>query len=701
MDIGRKRHVAYKFPVVCLEPIQQLMKLMNHDSLEGFRKEYGLILSFVTILSKNQHDALFTLLQFYDPPLRCFTFPDFILVPTLEEVASFLRVPIKPQSLFYSSKFLPDLNMSFLLGEAKKKLKDGDQRGFNAVLALCVYGIVLFPNVEKFVDVDAIRLFVLGNLVPTLLGDFFHSVHHRNENRRGGLVNFCAPLFYKWFSSHLPKSGAFVDVKNSLSWSKRLIGIRAKDISWWSDRNLLRADIIHSCGNFPNVPLVGRRGSINYNPSLAVRQFGYALRTPPLEKDVEESLFFHSSSDLIVSRKAAEAWLKVIKRGRTVLGKGDCRTYPQYEEWLQGRVEEFGLPFPIEEPLYPPTPEQSTMVSREEYDKLKNAMEELQTKNSELSVKLQDCMHQFHEAEYQKGEAVRLQEEAERKLVMEVDFFRKTDKALGSSSSELRRVKQQLIDVHGKLVGWQEQWDAFSASRKAKEEEMVAQLTVQMEKLKTLLKEKNNELLCARSTNGYITDQLNKAQEQIEELKVLAGLKKSRLEEVFGEDDGNYYREHIKELDGVIHKRNLLIRCLTESPDHPDTVALLAEVRSSPFGLYRCGVLILFGVPLARIADSGIHRYGTRRNQQRAMESLQVELSEMRIHMTQFMDVVQGVAQGQQELRQMMQRNPATTQPETLTDPPAGEVNGPSGPGPTPIPHVNSGQQPVHDDQDD
>ena len=83
------------------------------------------------------------------------------------------------------------------------------------------------------------------------------------------------------------------------------------------------------------------------------------------------------------------------------------------------------------------------------------------------------------------------------------------------------------------------------------------------------------------------------------------------------------------------------------------------------------------------------------------MESLQAELAEMRIRMTQFMDVVQGVAQGQQELRQMMQRNPAATQLETLDDPPAREANGPNGPGPIPIPHVNLDQQLVHDDQAD
>ncbi|KAI5402665.1 hypothetical protein KIW84_050312 [Lathyrus oleraceus] len=315
MEIGRKRHVAYKFPMVCSDPIQHLMKLMDHDSLERFRKDYGLILSFITVLPKDQHDALFTLLQFYDPPL------------SMVASATYLGKSVLKCNMCQKGG-VSGFHLSFLVGEAKKKLEDGDWRCFNVVLALCVYGIVMFPNVAKFVDVDAICLFVLGNSVPTLLEDFFHSVHHRNENRKGGVVNCCAPLFHKWFSSYLPKSGAFVDVKDSLSWSKRLMGIRAKDISWWSDQNLLRADIIHSCGNFPNVPLVGRRGGINYNPSLAVRQFGYALRTPPLEKDMEESMFFHSSSDLTVSHKATEAWLKVIKRGRTVLGKGDCRTYP-------------------------------------------------------------------------------------------------------------------------------------------------------------------------------------------------------------------------------------------------------------------------------------------------------------------------------------------------------------------------------------
>ena len=32
--------------------------------------------------------------------------------------------------------------------------------------------------------------------------------------------------------------------------------------------------IIDSCGSFPNVPLLGIKGGINYNPILARHQFG-------------------------------------------------------------------------------------------------------------------------------------------------------------------------------------------------------------------------------------------------------------------------------------------------------------------------------------------------------------------------------------------------------------------------------------------
>ena len=59
---------------------------------------------------------------------------------------------------------------------------------------------------------------------------------------------------------------------------------------------------------------------------------------------------------------------------------------------------------------------------------------------------------------------------------------------------------------------------------------------------------------------------------------------------------------------------------------------------------------------LGRIADQRPHRYATRLNQQRNMDQDQAELAEMRANMAQFMHMMQGVAQGQEELRALVQR---------------------------------------------
>lgn len=96
----------------------------------------------------------------------------------------------------------------------------------------------------------------------------------------------CVPIFYKWFASHLSKTGAFVNSKGFLRWLERLMGLVAKDIIWY-DRNYNGTEIILSCGDFPNVTLMGLRGGINYNPIIAMRQIGYPLKDQPKARKVE------------------------------------------------------------------------------------------------------------------------------------------------------------------------------------------------------------------------------------------------------------------------------------------------------------------------------------------------------------------------------------------------------------------------------
>ena len=55
--------------------------------------------------------------------------------------------------------------------------------------------------------------------------------------------------------------------------------------------------IVDRYGEFHNVPLLGIRGGITYNPCLALRQFGYARRDGPHEKLIQGLVFDYKNDD--------------------------------------------------------------------------------------------------------------------------------------------------------------------------------------------------------------------------------------------------------------------------------------------------------------------------------------------------------------------------------------------------------------------
>jgi hypothetical protein len=59
---------------------------------------------------------------------------------------------------------------------------------FESILALLIYGIVLFQNVDNFVDMNAIQIFLTQNPVPTLLADTYFSIHDRTNKKRGLII---------------------------------------------------------------------------------------------------------------------------------------------------------------------------------------------------------------------------------------------------------------------------------------------------------------------------------------------------------------------------------------------------------------------------------------------------------------------------------------------------------------------------------
>ncbi|XP_058726219.1 uncharacterized protein LOC131597545 [Vicia villosa] len=266
-------------------------------------------------------------------------------VPSSDQLASALYLSQSWVKANFESKVnRSGISLECLLKEAHDVADKGAWRGFNALLALCVYWIVLFPNIPKFVDINAIRIFMTGNPVH---------MPSRKHKDIGGVVNCCLPLLYMWFNSHMPCKGAFVATRDSLTWAKRLMGLRAKDIRWYTPKLDWKDDeMVSECGEFDNVPLIGVRGGINYNPRLTVRQLGFDLVSPPEDRFVKESLYYDVSQDNTELQRAFGAWFNVRMRVKAELGKRDCIAHPDYAEWVENRAKYNELPFPFEDLLY-------------------------------------------------------------------------------------------------------------------------------------------------------------------------------------------------------------------------------------------------------------------------------------------------------------------------------------------------------------
>jgi len=71
--------------------------------MQAFRKAYGKILDLTIV--EISTEVVVSLTQYYDQPLRCFTFGDFQLVPTVEEFEEILGCPLGGRKPYLFSRF--------------------------------------------------------------------------------------------------------------------------------------------------------------------------------------------------------------------------------------------------------------------------------------------------------------------------------------------------------------------------------------------------------------------------------------------------------------------------------------------------------------------------------------------------------------------------------------------------------------------
>ncbi|RDY10809.1 hypothetical protein CR513_04610, partial [Mucuna pruriens] len=115
-----------------------------------------------------------------------------------------------------------------------------------------------------------------------------------------------------------------------------------RTIRWYSKWKE-REQVIVKCRGFPNVPLMGTQGGINYNLEVASRQAGYPMVLPPSEEAIERFII-HSmgAQNEEYFKRIRHALKNIIRKGRE-WGAKSCGASVGYKDWLKGRVKQIGL----------------------------------------------------------------------------------------------------------------------------------------------------------------------------------------------------------------------------------------------------------------------------------------------------------------------------------------------------------------------
>ena len=206
-----------------MSKIKAIKRKLFERALKQFTRRYRDILDLTKV--KVQLDVVSALIQFYDPPLRCFTFQDFQLAPTLEEFDRILnfskenayvgiektievKVLAKGLGIPYSD-LVQNYRREGPIQEIKRVYLEAKELEFANYkewepcvdcLGLLVFGVILFPQTVDYIDPATISIFwgakvFNTNPTPALLADIYYTLHMMYEKRKGTL-NCSIPLLY-------------------------------------------------------------------------------------------------------------------------------------------------------------------------------------------------------------------------------------------------------------------------------------------------------------------------------------------------------------------------------------------------------------------------------------------------------------------------------------------------------------------------
>ena len=192
---------------------------------------------------------------------------------TIEEFEEILGCPLGGRKPYHFSGFLPSLSKiaavvedsareldrmkqtrndvvglprKNLEGKARDMTSQEEWVPFEDILALLIFGVVLFPNVNGLVDLAAIDDFLAyhhskESPVVAILVDLFDTFDRRCEKNSARII-CCLHALCVWFVSHLfqqdirhpcpLQSYRSCVEKRRVDWDQYLAGIRGRTINW-------------------------------------------------------------------------------------------------------------------------------------------------------------------------------------------------------------------------------------------------------------------------------------------------------------------------------------------------------------------------------------------------------------------------------------------------------------------------------------
>ncbi|KAG8476670.1 hypothetical protein CXB51_030010 [Gossypium anomalum] len=591
-----------------LQELRDVWASWDEGTKQLFYQNYGDI-SYLLDIRVDKH--LFRgMVQFWNSAYKCFTFGEVDLVPTMEEYTALLRCPRVQVRKAYARVFNSQTFVKKLIsisgmsepwvtariqqkGDSKcipwENLRDlvlthPDERKRVDILALSIYGLVIFPKALRHVDESVIDLFERLEKgitpVPAILAETFRSLSDCRKTGEGRFIG-CAQLLMVWFHGHFwkvdkisyrvfsenyspLKEEAAIQRREDISekkWMEILQNLKEGDIEWrayW----MVPDEIMYRCGNFDWVPLLGIWGATGYTPLLALRQYKSRQFVPTTHGLAQYEFSFKGAHYKKKVRELSDAWKQTRWMKRLAVG---AMITPEYDRWFKKRVND--------------------NVPRSSLENTRPIMEQLQIAPSELEIIKQDFEKKSSELE----KKIEQLEEEKMHLKLDADVQRseaekwrkgktKAEEDLDSLKNDYKKLR---VSMRTAAQARNEDLEKSLSENRNEQGELRARV-VELEK--SLYQYRN------RNTALELRASLSKIEEmkgRIEELEV--SLQNCEMRIQFSEVKEDCWKKQLHQAQDQIRNRDYVmgeaITQIREVADYLQALAVQANVLSAKYEL--------------------------------------------------------------------------------------------------------------------